>query len=84
MTNRTKDRLTYIVLALAVALLIAALVGVIVWADAQIQREHGRAIELESELADTRAELDMFQSTLKNLGEGTQDLSFMRGPSEED
>jgi len=66
-----QDRIFYAVLALAFLLLIVALVGVIMWADAQIQRYERRAIDAESELADARAETLMLQSTLKGLVEGT-------------
>lgn len=69
MTNRT-DRLTWAVLVLAFILLVAALIGLIIWADTQINRWHNRATELESELADKTAELDMFKSALRGLVEG--------------
>ncbi|MHB8053649.1 MAG: hypothetical protein ACYDH3_00125 [Candidatus Aminicenantales bacterium] len=77
------DRLTYAVLALAFLLLIFALVGVIIWADSQIQIDQRHVDEIESELADTRAELGMWQRELTALVEG--DVNFeLRGPSEED
>ncbi len=59
------------VLVLAFLLLIAALVGVIVWADAQINRYERRTINAEAELADARAELRMWQGTLRGLVEGS-------------
>jgi uncharacterized iron-regulated membrane protein len=82
MTARTTDRLTWVVLAIAFLLLIAAIIGVIVWADAQINRWERRAVDAEAELADAREEKLMFQSTLKGLVEGT--AGPMRGPRDED
>jgi len=70
MTARTTDRLTWVVLAIAFLLLIAAIIGVIVWADAQINRWERRAVDAEAERDDARAERDMFQSTLRGLAEG--------------
>jgi uncharacterized iron-regulated membrane protein len=76
------DRLTYAVLALAIVLLIAALIGLIVWADTQINRWQGKATELEAELADTRAELLMWQGEMKGPVEG--ETNFEPRISEED
>jgi hypothetical protein len=58
------------VLVLAFLLLIAALVGVIMWADTQMNRYERRAVDAEAERDDARAERDMFQSTLRGLAEG--------------
>ena len=70
LSSRTRDRLTWIILALAFILLVAALIGVIIWADTQINRWQGKATELEAELADTRAELLMWQGEMRGLVEG--------------
>lgn len=69
MTNT--DRLTYAILAVAIALLIAAIVGLILWADVQIQRYERRAVDAETELADARRERTMLLDALKGLAEGT-------------
>jgi hypothetical protein len=60
------DRLTYAVLAILIALLIFALII----RDARSGRLQRHVDELESELADTREEKEMFQSTLRGLVEG--------------
>jgi hypothetical protein len=71
MTSRTTDRLTWAVLAIAFLLLIAALVGLIVWADVQIQRYERRAVDAEAELADARKETLMWQGAMRGLVEGS-------------
>jgi uncharacterized iron-regulated membrane protein len=78
----TRDRLTWAVLAVAIILLVAALVGLILWADVQIQRYERRAVDAEAERDDARAELSMWQGAMTGLVEGT--AGPMRGPREED
>ena len=84
MTNRTKDRLTWAVLAIVFILLVAALIGLVIWADTQINRWENKAIELESELADTRAEKGMWQGELKALVEGETNSGINFETREED
>jgi len=70
MTNRTKDRLEGLALVLGIIIVLVVLWFLVAEVNGYIEYWHNRAIELEAELADTRAEKEMFQSTLKDLVEG--------------
>jgi uncharacterized protein YoxC len=77
-----KDRLFYAVLALAFIVLVIALIGVIMWADVQIQRFERRAVDAESELADARKEKLMWQGAMTRIVEG--DVNFKPRISDKD